>query len=108
MFPFAWDLPRVAQRVTGCASGRGEIGRRKGLKIPRSFDRAGSSPAARTSPHQLEPLWELAIGFVDNGLYGDIPEAPTHHVDYDAIACDRGTDYTEAGITGERLIYACR
>ena len=29
--------------------GRGEIGKRKGLKIPRPYGLAGSSPAARTN-----------------------------------------------------------
>lgn len=54
-----------------------------------------------------ETLRELAIRFVDDGLYGDIPEALAHYIDYYAIARDLGMDYTEAEIAGEHLIYSC-
>ena len=40
-------------------------------------------------------LKELAEQFVDDGLFGEIPEKIQNYVDYDAIARDLGFDYTE-------------
>lgn len=42
--------PSRRKRVAKSTCGRGGIGRRKGLKIPRWQRRVGSSPTARTSP----------------------------------------------------------
>ena len=44
-------------------SGRGEIGKHKGLKIPRPKSLAGSSPAARTtfSGHLKLTLWNSYV-----------------------------------------------
>ena len=50
---------------------------------------------------------ELAEQFVDDGLFGDIPEHLANHIDYDAIARDLAMDYAETTITGECLIYRC-
>jgi antirestriction protein len=50
-------------------------------------------------------LRELAEQFVDEGLFGDIPERLQSYLDYDAIARDLGFDYTETEIAGQRLIY---
>jgi len=50
---------------------------------------------------------ELAISFIDEGLFGDIPQALEHYIDYDAIAHDLSMDYTEATIAGQQLIYRC-
>ena len=45
-------------------------------------------------------LKDLAEQFVDEGLYGDIPENLTHYIDYEAIARDLAVDFTEAEIAG--------
>jgi antirestriction protein len=58
--------------------------------------------------YHLDSLRDLAEAFVDEGLYGDIPETIARYLDYDAIARDLGMDFTETTIAGERLIYACR
>lgn len=50
---------------------------------------------------------ELAIRFVDDGLFGDAPENFQHYIDYDAIARDLEIDYGDCVINGERLIYRC-
>lgn len=50
-------------------------------------------------------LAELAYQFVDEGLFGDIPEPISRYVDYDAIARDLAFDYAETTIAGERYIY---
>ncbi|HKJ60821.1 MAG TPA: antirestriction protein ArdA [Hyphomicrobiales bacterium] len=51
---------------------------------------------------------ELAQQFVDDGLFGEIPERLQFYIDYDAIARDLGMDYSETNIAGTKLIYACR
>ena len=50
---------------------------------------------------------DLAESFVDEGLYGTIPDHLAHYIDYDAIARDLSMDFTETEIAGVRLIYAC-
>lgn len=50
---------------------------------------------------------ELTEQFVDEGLFGDIPERLQYYLDYDAIARDLSMDYAETEIAGQRLIYRC-
>lgn len=57
--------------------------------------------------YHLSSLRELAEHFVDEGLFGDIPERLQSYLDYDAIARDLGHDYSETEIGGQRLIYRC-
>lgn len=52
-------------------------------------------------------LRELAEQFVDEGLFGDIPERLSYYLDYDAIARDLSADYTQTTIAGERYVYRC-
>ncbi len=52
-------------------------------------------------------LRDLAEQFVEEGLFGDIPERLQFYIDYDAIARDLGHDYTEANVAGQNLIYRC-
>jgi antirestriction protein len=55
----------------------------------------------------VQSLRELAEQFVDDGLYGDIPEPLRGYIDYDAIARDLAMDFLETEIAGERIIYRC-
>lgn len=55
--------------------------------------------------YPVETLRGLAEQFVDEGLFGDIPERLQFYIDYDAIARDLGMDYAEAEVAGQRLIY---
>lgn len=57
--------------------------------------------------YELDSLKDLAEHFVDEGLFGDIPERLQNYLDYDAIARDLGFDYSEAAIAGKRLVYRC-
>ncbi len=57
--------------------------------------------------YYVSTLRELAEQFVDEGLFGEIPERIQHYLDYDAIARDLGMDYSEVTIAGERLVYRC-
>lgn len=58
--------------------------------------------------YHVDTLRELAEQFVDEGLYGEIPEILRFYIDYDAIARDLAADFFEISIVGERLICACR
>ena len=50
-------------------------------------------------------LNDLALQFVDDGLYGEIPPSLMHYIDYDAIARDLSLDYVETTICGDRYVY---
>jgi len=58
--------------------------------------------------HDVENMRELAEQFVDEGLYGEVPEAFQFYIDYDAIARDLAVDFSEIPIAGGRYVYACR
>ncbi|SCZ71438.1 Antirestriction protein (ArdA) [Epibacterium ulvae] len=55
--------------------------------------------------YQLDSLRELAELFIDEGLFGDIPERLSCYLDYDAIARDLSFDYREITLGGTNLIY---
>ncbi|WP_316859226.1 antirestriction protein ArdA [uncultured Cohaesibacter sp.] len=57
--------------------------------------------------YHLDSMKELAEQFVDEGLFGEIPERLQFYIDYDAIARDLAVDYSETEIAGQRLIYRC-
>lgn len=57
--------------------------------------------------YELDSLKELAYQFVDEGLFGDIPEHLQHYLDYDAIARDLGADYSEITINSTNFVYRC-
>jgi hypothetical protein len=58
--------------------------------------------------YHVETMRELAKQFVDEGLFGEIPDHLANDIDLDAIARDLAVDYTETEIAGERLIYRAR
>ncbi|MEL6311602.1 MAG: antirestriction protein ArdA [Pseudomonadota bacterium] len=57
--------------------------------------------------YETETLRDLAEQFVDEGLFGDIPERLQFYIDYDAIARDLAADYSETIVAGRRLVYRC-
>lgn len=59
--------------------------------------------------YKVESMKALAEEFVDEGLYGEIPEALQNHIDYDSIANDLSCsgEYGEIDINGEHIIYNC-
>ncbi|RMB01494.1 antirestriction protein ArdA [Eilatimonas milleporae] len=57
--------------------------------------------------YEIDSLKDLAYQFVDDGLFGDIPERFAHYLDYDAIARDLGMDYAEISIDGINYVYRC-
>ncbi len=74
-----------------------------------SFDPASGHPDDfEVDIYEMDSLVALAESFVDEGLYGDIPESLAFYIDYEAIARDLSVDFTETVIAGKRLIYTCR
>jgi len=58
--------------------------------------------------YRVDSLKELAAEFVDEGLFGDIPERLQSYLDFERIARDLSFDgYTETIVAGERLVYRC-
>ncbi|MEL7782070.1 antirestriction protein ArdA [Citromicrobium bathyomarinum] len=57
--------------------------------------------------YELDSLTELADLFIEEGLFGDIPDRLRFYLDLDAIARDLSINYAEATIAGRRIIYRC-
>ena len=55
--------------------------------------------------YEVDSLKELAYQFVEEGLFGEIPENIQCYLDYDAIARDLGMDYSEISLNGTNYIY---
>src|SRR5581483_7162652 len=84
--------------VTGRAAqrGRGETGRRKGLKIPRPFGCAGSTPAVRTMVSPGRRLWNPAA--VISVIEGASPQGqPRRHPAPGPLMPNRIEDYAVIG-----------
>lgn len=77
-------------------------------EIGYDFDPYNESNHDDIELYRVDNMRELAEQFVEEGLFGDIPERLQFYIDYDAIARDLAFDYSEIEIAGERLIYrAC-
>ncbi|MEM8597606.1 MAG: antirestriction protein ArdA [Pseudomonadota bacterium] len=57
--------------------------------------------------YEMESLRDLADHFIEEGLFGEIPERLRFYIDFDAIARDLGCDYAETEIAGTRFVYRC-
>lgn len=55
--------------------------------------------------YEVDSMKELAEQFLEEGLFGEIPESIQFYIDYDAIARDLAMDYAEAVIAGTHYIY---
>lgn len=55
--------------------------------------------------YELSSMRDLAEQFVEEGLYGEIPESLQFYIDYEAIARDLSVDYSETTIAGTNFIY---
>ncbi len=72
------------------------------------FDLAKDSPDDfDVDIYHTDSMRELAMQFVDEGLFGEIPDNIQYYLDYDAIARDLAVDYSEIRIAGENIIYRC-
>jgi antirestriction protein len=73
-----------------------------------TFDLGKDSPdRLDVDLYEADSLRDLAIRFVDDGLFGTIPEPIQNYLDYDAIARDLALDYSEIQIDGTRYVYRC-
>lgn len=73
-----------------------------------NFDAASADPDDYdVDIYEGMSLRELAEDFVEQGLFGEIPEHLQFYIDYEAIARDLAADFTEAEIAGRQLVYAC-
>ena len=57
--------------------------------------------------YDLSTMRELAEQFVDEGLFGEIPERLQSYLDYEAIARDLEMDHSEITIAGTHYIFHC-
>lgn len=55
--------------------------------------------------YELESLEDLAEQFIEEGLFGEIPENIRFYLDVEAIARDLGMDYSEIRLNGTNYIY---
>lgn len=55
--------------------------------------------------YEVDTLRDLAMQFVDEGVFGDIPKPIENYLDYDAIARDLAMDYGATTIDGTRYAY---
>lgn len=55
--------------------------------------------------YEVDSMKELGEQFVEEGLFGDVPERIRFYLDYDLIARDLSVDYSEAEIAGTRYVY---
>lgn len=55
--------------------------------------------------YEIDSLRDLAVQFVDDGLFGDIPKPIENYLDYDAIARDLAMDYGTVIVAGTRYAY---
>lgn len=71
------------------------------------YDRDCDPDSIDIELYEIESLTELARQFVDEGLFGDIPERIACYLDYDKIARDLACDYSETDIAGSHIVYRC-
>lgn len=73
-----------------------------------SFDPEKDDPdSLDVTIYHVDSLKELAEQFVEEGLFGEIPDNLAFYLDYDAMARDLGMDYVETTIADECLVYRC-
>lgn len=72
-----------------------------------AFERDSDPDDFDVDIYRVDSIRDLAIEFVNEGLFGDIPNHLQNYIDYDAIARDLAMDYSEGIIGGERLFYRC-
>ena len=75
-------------------------------EIGYSFDLGRDDPDKfEVDLYAVDSLRDLAMQFVDEGLFGEIPKAIENYLDYDAIARDLSMDYGTTTVAGTRYAY---
>jgi antirestriction protein len=57
--------------------------------------------------YEIDSLRDLAMQFVDDGLFGEIPERISMYLDYEMIARELACDYSMISIDGTNYAYRC-
>ncbi len=57
--------------------------------------------------YELDSFRNLAEQFIEDGLFGNIPDNIRYYLDLDAIARDLAMDYSETTIAGKHYIFRC-
>jgi antirestriction protein len=57
--------------------------------------------------YEMSSFAELAEHFVEEGLFGEVPERLQFYLDHEAIGRDLSMDYAQATVGGIPLIYRC-
>lgn len=57
--------------------------------------------------YEFDSLRDLAEQFIEEGLFGPIPENIRYYLDLDVIARDLAMDYSETTIAGKNYIFRC-
>ncbi len=57
--------------------------------------------------YEMDTMKELAYHYVEEGLFGEVPDHLAPYLDYDIIARDLEVDYSRIVVAGKRLIYRC-
>lgn len=71
-----------------------------------SFDPDSVTPSDfDVEVYHVDSIKELAEQFVDEGLFGDIPDHLANYIDMDAIARDLAFYYTETEIADQTVVY---
>jgi antirestriction protein len=73
-----------------------------------SFDPEGFDPdVIDVDLYEIDSLRDLAAQFVDEGLFGNIPDNVRIYLDYEMIARDLSCDYSMISIDGTNYAYRC-
>lgn len=71
-----------------------------------SFDPVSVAPSGfDVDIYPVDSMKELAEQFVDERMFGDIPEHLANYIDMDTSACDLAMEYSATEVAGDRLIY---
>lgn len=88
-----WTEDQKCRVIIACYNGYG-------------FDFDKSSPDdIEVDIYEVDSMKDLAEQFVEEGLFGEIPESIRYYLDYNLIARDLEADYSTAEIAGTRIIY---
>ena len=66
------------------------------------------APAVEVDIYEVDTMRELAEQFIDEGLFGEIPEHLVNYIDLDAIARDLSLDYSMINVNGVNYAYRCQ
>lgn len=57
--------------------------------------------------HEVDRFEDLAMQFIEEGLFGEVPEPLRNYIDYKAIGRDLRMDYAQTTIGNRSFIYRC-